>query len=79
MASSAKAKAAARKPLSPPKSADGPSRLAEYLLARTPAEDVAAYEPAVLSKAAGLAHRAVTSGSLRTCDPTRRAHFRAST
>ncbi|WP_394887950.1 NAD-glutamate dehydrogenase [Mesorhizobium sp. AaZ16] len=59
MASSAKAKAAAPR-LPTPKAIDGPARLAEYLHARTPAEDVAAYEPAVLAKAAELAYRAVT-------------------
>ena len=58
MASSAKAKVAATR-IPTPKATDGPARLAEYLHARTPAEDVAAYEPAVLAKAAGLAHRAV--------------------
>jgi glutamate dehydrogenase len=58
MASSAKAKAAATR-VPTPKAIDGPARLAEYLHARTPAEDVAAYEPAVLAKAAELAYRAV--------------------
>ncbi|EHK58466.1 NAD-glutamate dehydrogenase [Allomesorhizobium alhagi] len=58
MASSAKAKAAATR-IPAPKAIEGPVRLAEYLHARTPAEDVAAYEPAVLVKAAELAYRAV--------------------
>jgi glutamate dehydrogenase len=60
MAPSAKSKAVARKPHSLPKASDGPSQLADYLLARTPAEDVAAYEPEMLAKAAELAYRAVT-------------------
>ncbi|TIU06962.1 MAG: hypothetical protein E5W44_22395, partial [Mesorhizobium sp.] len=36
-----------------------PGRLADYLLARTPAEDIAAYDVADLERAADLAGRAV--------------------
>src|SRR5690606_28736798 len=41
------------------KAGGGPGGLAEYLLGRTPAEDVAAYDAADLKKAADLAARAV--------------------
>src|SRR5690606_19092758 len=46
---------ASRKAASPPRSG-GP---ANYLLGRAPAEDVAAYDPKVLAKAAALAEKAV--------------------
>ena len=41
------------------KAGDGPGGLAEHLLSRAPAEDVAAYEASDLKKAAELAGRAV--------------------
>ncbi len=41
------------------KGGEGPGRLADYLLARAPAEDVAAYDVADLERAADLAGRAV--------------------
>jgi glutamate dehydrogenase len=43
----------------PAKAGEGPGGLAEHLLARAPAEDVAAYEAADLKRAAELAARAV--------------------
>ncbi|TIT56821.1 MAG: hypothetical protein E5W60_24740, partial [Mesorhizobium sp.] len=41
------------------KGGERPGRLADYLLARAPAEDVAAYEVADLERAADLAGRAI--------------------
>ena len=41
------------------KSEDRPGRLADYLLARAPAEDIATYDAADLERAADLAGRAV--------------------
>jgi glutamate dehydrogenase len=55
----ARAKPAAATRKSPPSSKAG--GLANYLLARAPAEDVASYEPKVLAKAAALAEKAVLS------------------
>ena len=60
MAISAKSAAAPKKRASVTKAAKGPAAaLADYLLARAPAEDVEAYDPAVLAQAAALAHNAV--------------------
>ena len=58
MATSATSKSTPRKPRC--SEAVRQAGLADYLLARAPAEDVAAYDPAVLDKAAALAHRAVS-------------------
>lgn len=54
-----RANTAATKSSPTAKAIDRPGRLADYLLARTPAEDVAAYDVAVLARAAELAERAV--------------------
>ena len=56
MASRAKSAATKKKPGASPARGDG---FAEYLLMRAPAEDAAAYDPAVLQKAADIARTAV--------------------
>ncbi|TIV09495.1 MAG: hypothetical protein E5W02_21435, partial [Mesorhizobium sp.] len=43
------------------KAEEKPARLADYLLARAPAEDIAAYDAADLERAGELAARAVAS------------------
>ncbi|WP_019170822.1 NAD-glutamate dehydrogenase [Pseudaminobacter salicylatoxidans] len=57
MASSTKITAPKSSPT--PKTAEKRGRLADYLLARAPAEDIAAYDPVVLTRAAELARQAV--------------------
>jgi len=59
MASSAKTKAATPKSSPTATTAERRGRLADYLLARAPAEDIAAYDAAVLARAAELARQAV--------------------
>ncbi|TJW49169.1 MAG: hypothetical protein E5W83_00100, partial [Mesorhizobium sp.] len=49
------------------KGGERPGRLADYLLARTPAEDVAAYDVADLERAADLAGRAVARHKKGDC------------
>ncbi|WP_205826678.1 NAD-glutamate dehydrogenase [Mesorhizobium zhangyense] len=72
MASGLKSRTAAKK--APPakkvattKTADRSVQLADYLLARAPAEDVAAYEATALAKAAELAGRAVAKHKKGEC------------
>lgn len=60
MATSAKSRGTPKKPAPASKIADKPAALADYLLARAPAEDVAAYDPSVLQHAAALAFKAVS-------------------
>ncbi|MBN9550535.1 MAG: NAD-glutamate dehydrogenase, partial [Alphaproteobacteria bacterium] len=55
-----KKKAAATGKAETGKAEEKPARLADYLLARAPAEDIAAYEPADIERAADLAGRAVS-------------------
>jgi glutamate dehydrogenase len=58
MAISAASRGKVKKPAAAPKHGDK-TGLADFLLARAPAEDVAAYDPAVLAQAAALAQKAV--------------------
>ncbi|TGQ74859.1 NAD-glutamate dehydrogenase [Mesorhizobium sp. M00.F.Ca.ET.186.01.1.1] len=61
MASVKSAAKSKRKATASAKSEERPARLADYLLARAPAEDIAAYQVADLERAADLAGRAVAS------------------
>ncbi|RUV26820.1 hypothetical protein, partial [Mesorhizobium sp. M5C.F.Ca.IN.020.32.2.1] len=55
------------KKMSTAKGSEKPGRLADYLLARAPAEDVAAYEVTALERAADLAGRAVARHKKGDC------------
>ncbi|ESZ18076.1 NAD-glutamate dehydrogenase [Mesorhizobium sp. L48C026A00] len=55
------------KKISTAKGSEKPGRLADYLLARAPAEDVAAYEVTALERAADLAGRAVARHKKGDC------------
>ena len=56
-----------KKATSATKTEERPARLADYLLARAPAEDIAAYEAADLERAAELAGRAVAGHKKGEC------------
>ncbi|TPM91288.1 NAD-glutamate dehydrogenase [Mesorhizobium sp. B2-1-3A] len=56
-----------KKPTSATKTEERPARLADYLLARAPAEDIAAYDVADLERAADLAGEAVARHKKGAC------------
>ncbi|MBZ9919836.1 NAD-glutamate dehydrogenase [Mesorhizobium sp. BR1-1-12] len=67
MASVKSASRSKKKATAMPKTQERPARLADYLLARAPAEDIAAYEVADLERAADLAGRAVAGHKKGAC------------
>ncbi|TPK15425.1 NAD-glutamate dehydrogenase [Mesorhizobium sp. B2-5-7] len=64
---SVKSAAKSRKKAPAAKADDRPARLADYLLARAPAEDIAAYDVADLERAADLAGQAVAAHKKGEC------------
>ncbi|TPN49795.1 NAD-glutamate dehydrogenase [Mesorhizobium sp. B1-1-7] len=67
MASVKTAAKSKKKPTAAAKTEERPARLADYLLARAPAEDIAAYEVADLERAADLAGQAVAGHKKGEC------------
>ncbi|RUW50259.1 NAD-glutamate dehydrogenase [Mesorhizobium sp. M8A.F.Ca.ET.021.01.1.1] len=64
---SVKSAAKSKKKATAAKTEDRPARLADYLLARAPAEDIAAYDVADLERAADLAGKAVAGHKKGEC------------
>ena len=67
MASVKSAAKSKKKATAAAKTDEKPARLADYLLARAPAEDIAAYEAADLERAADLAGQAVAAHKKGEC------------